>query len=124
MKRVARGDEDETILGVPVIVRLGIVAVQPPTVVVVLDLEHVRVVVGVGDVRTSVRNTARRVLSGLNRIRHRNGLGVHTKYLHYFDSSRVTLRRTVIRRILDACETDSAAGNRDLPHIRLLPIAV
>lgn len=83
MNRVARGDEDETVLGVPVIVRLGIVAVQPPPVVVVLDLEHVRVAVGVGDVRTSVRNTARRVLSGLNRIRHRNGLGVHTKYLHF-----------------------------------------
>ena len=59
MKRGAGSDEHQPVVGVPVIVRLGIVAVQPPPVIVVLDLERVRVVVGVGDVRAPVRNTAR-----------------------------------------------------------------
>lgn len=48
MKRVAK-TEDDPIVEVPPIVRVSIVAVEPTlTVVVALDVEHVRVAIGVG----------------------------------------------------------------------------
>lgn len=50
MKRVAEG-EDNLVLKIPVVVRIGIVAVQPALAVIVpLDVENVRVAVGVGNV--------------------------------------------------------------------------
>lgn len=52
MKRVARKGEDKPVLGIPVVVRVRIVAVKPPLITVVVDLEDVRVAVGVGPFRT------------------------------------------------------------------------
>lgn len=50
MKRVAER-ENERVLEIPAIVGMGIVAVQPALAVIVpLDVEHVRVAVGVGNV--------------------------------------------------------------------------
>ncbi len=47
MKPVAKSDED-LVVEIPLIVGVGIVGVQPQAVVVPLDVEHVRPVVGVG----------------------------------------------------------------------------
>ncbi len=48
MKRVAK-TEDDPIVEIPTIVRVGIVAIEPTlAVVVALDVEHVRVAVRVG----------------------------------------------------------------------------
>lgn len=48
MERFAK-TEDNPIVEVPPIVRVGIVAIEPAvTVVVTLDVEHVRVAIGVG----------------------------------------------------------------------------
>ncbi len=46
MKRVAT--EDPEVVGIPLIVGVGIVGVEPHTVGVVFEVEHVRVAVGVG----------------------------------------------------------------------------
>ena len=46
MKRVA-GHEGETVVGVPEVVRVTVVSVQPLVVIVVIDVEDVRVAIGV-----------------------------------------------------------------------------
>ena len=46
MKRVAR-HEGETVVGVPEVVGVAVVSVQPPVVIVVVDVEDVRVAIGV-----------------------------------------------------------------------------
>lgn len=46
MKRVATEDPD--VVGIPLIVGVGIVGVEPHPVGVVFEVEHVRVAIGVG----------------------------------------------------------------------------
>ncbi len=43
MKRVARTNEHETVVAVPKVVRVAIVAVEPQPVVIVFHAEHVEV---------------------------------------------------------------------------------
>jgi len=45
MKRVAT--EDPEIVGIPLIVRVGVIGVEPHTIRVVFEAEHVRITVGV-----------------------------------------------------------------------------
>lgn len=59
MKGVARSLEHQPVLRIPVVVGMSVVAVQPATVRIVLQLEHVRVAIGIDGVRMPVRNTAR-----------------------------------------------------------------
>jgi hypothetical protein len=47
MKRVARADEHPLVVGIPDIVGIAVVAVQPPLVVVGVDVEHLQVAVRV-----------------------------------------------------------------------------
>lgn len=48
MKRVAK-TKDNPIVEIPAIVRIGVIAIEPTfTIVVTLDVEHVRVAVGIG----------------------------------------------------------------------------
>ena len=47
MKRVSK-KEDDLIREVPAIRRIGIVAVQPPPIIVRIEIEHVRVAVRAG----------------------------------------------------------------------------
>lgn len=46
MKRVAT--EDPEIVGIPLIVGVGIVGVEPHAIRVVFEVEHVRIAIGVG----------------------------------------------------------------------------
>ena len=46
MKRVA-AEKHPTVVGVPDIVGVAVVGVEPPVVAVVLDVEHVQIAVGV-----------------------------------------------------------------------------
>lgn len=48
MKRVA-GTEDEPVVGIPAVVGLAIVAVQPQTIVIVLHVEDVQIAVRVAE---------------------------------------------------------------------------
>lgn len=84
MKRLARADKRDPVTGIPPILGMRIVVVQPPLAIIAVDLEDVRVAVGVDPfMRVSVRSTAFRILSRLNLIRHNNGLNTRTKYFHF-----------------------------------------
>ena len=61
--------EDKTVVSVPDIVGMTVVAVEPQLIVIVLHVEDVEVAVAVGCVRDAVRATAPRILSELYRIR-------------------------------------------------------
>lgn len=62
--------------------RIEPVRLEPPlAIVVTLDVEHVRVAIGVGYVQKVVHATTSRILSRLNLIRHHNTLTFCTKYL-------------------------------------------
>lgn len=80
MKRVADGEEPVVV--VPVVV--DPVQVEVPAIVIVPQIRDVAVTVHVGlgaerTVSKAIRITTPRILSGLNRIRHRNALKLHTK---------------------------------------------
>ena len=84
MKRVAETEHD-LIVEVPLVVGVDPIGVEPPrAVVVALDVEHVRVAIGVGYVRDTSCTTVRRIFSGLYRIWHHNALVSRTKYLLFF----------------------------------------
>jgi len=58
--RIVAESEHDRVVGVPAVVGMGIVAVEPPlAVIVALGIEDVRVAVGVGCVQGVVRATAR-----------------------------------------------------------------
>ena len=48
MKRFARPDEHETVVAIPEVVRVAVVAIQPQVVVVTLNVEDVEVAIRVG----------------------------------------------------------------------------
>jgi len=50
MKRFARANEDETVVVIPEVVRVTVVAVQPQIIVIVFHLENVEVTVRVRNV--------------------------------------------------------------------------
>ncbi len=50
MKRISRSDEHPVVVSIPEVVGIVVVAVQPPLVVVVVDFEHLQVVVRIGTV--------------------------------------------------------------------------
>lgn len=72
MKRVATTSER------PVVVPVVVVAVDVHVALVVPPVER-----GVAYVQYAILPTARRVLSGLYRIRHLNALAYRTKYLRF-----------------------------------------
>lgn len=53
MKRVAR-PEHETIVGIPDIVRIAVVAVEPQAVIIPFHVEHVEIAVRVGNIQNAV----------------------------------------------------------------------
>jgi len=58
MKQVS-GTEHKGVVEIPAILGIGIVRVQPPLAVIVpLDVEHVRVAVGVSTVPAPIQTTA------------------------------------------------------------------
>ena len=121
MKRVAETEHD-LIVEVPLVVGVDPIGVEPPrAVVVALDVEHVRVAIGVGYVRDTFCATVRRIFSGLYRIWHRNALVPRTKYLLFFKLARTTLFLIAIKKTLGVRPLDSAAGNPCRPRTRLLP---
>ena len=50
IKRISRSDEYPAVVSIPEVVRVVIVAVQPPLVIVVIDFEHLQVAVRIGTV--------------------------------------------------------------------------
>ena len=122
MKRVAETEHD-LIVEVPLVVGVDPIGVEPPrAVVVALDVEHVRVAIGVGYVRDTSCATVRRIFSGLYRIWHRNALVPRTKYLLFFKLARTTLFLIAIKKTLGVRPLDSAADNPCHPRTRLLPL--
>ena len=84
IKRVAK-NEHQLIDEIPPIVGVDPIRVEPPlTVVVPLDVEHVRVAVRVRYARRVAHTIAPRILLGLYRIWHHNALTPRTKYLLFF----------------------------------------
>jgi len=58
-KEVVADTEDKAIVGIPLVVRLGIVPVEPRlTVLIALDLEDLRVAVTIGIVRCAIPSIA------------------------------------------------------------------
>ena len=78
MKRLSE-TEDDLVLEIPTVVGVRPIRVQPPLVIIVFDVEDVRIAIGVGNVYTPVRTTTPRILLGLYSIRHRNDVGACTK---------------------------------------------
>ena len=54
MKRVA---EHKAIVGIPLVVRIRVVRVQPALVAIMLHIEDIRVAVRIGYVRDTIRTT-------------------------------------------------------------------
>lgn len=76
--------EHDLVVEIPLVVRIRPIGVEPTlTVVVALDVEDVRVAVGIGCVPGSIHTTALRPLSGLNLIRDRNRRELGTKYVYF-----------------------------------------
>jgi len=72
---------------------MAVVAVQPHTVVIVFQVEHLEVAVRIGHVQSTFRTTTPQIISGLNIITHHNAIVLCTKYLHFlFEVSTQTLR--------------------------------
>ena len=79
-------EEGNGIVGIPLVVGMTIVVVEPAVAVVRIHVEHVRVSIGVRPyVWSAFLNTTLRFFSGLNRIRHHNALAFHTKHLQFFE---------------------------------------
>ena len=76
-----RDGEGEPAIVVPLVVGVVIARVQIPAIVVAVRVEQVRIAVGIA--RRIAYATTLRILSGLNRIRHRNALMLRAKYLHF-----------------------------------------
>ncbi len=47
MNRVAGREEHPDVLGIPLVVGVTVVGVEPPVVVIVLDIEQVQIAIGV-----------------------------------------------------------------------------
>ncbi len=86
MKRVATHEHPAGI-GIPPVVGMTIVRVQPEVVAIALDVEHVEIAVRIGFVQDAIRNTSLRILSGMNRICDCNHSAPYTKYLHFLKCS-------------------------------------
>jgi hypothetical protein len=74
-----RNGERKPIVAIPPIAGLVKVRVQPATIAIAVRAKEVRIAIGI--TRDIVCATAPRILSGLNRIRHRNALISRAKYL-------------------------------------------
>ncbi len=87
MKRVATPDNPEY-LGIPLVVGIAVVRVQPGlAVVVALDVEQVQVAVRIGFVQDAVWYTAHRILSGLNLIRDLKSQSILHQVSSFFECS-------------------------------------
>ena len=78
MKRLSE-TEDDLVLEIPVVAGVRPIRVQPPLVLVPLDVEDIRVAVGIGNVYAPVCTTIPRILLELYSIRHRNDIDAYTK---------------------------------------------
>ncbi len=59
IKRIS-GAEHDLFVQIPLVVGIGVVRVQPPIAIVVpLDVERLRIAVGIGNVRNAIHFTAR-----------------------------------------------------------------
>ena len=121
-ERVAETEHD-AIVELPAIVGIRPIVVKPQlAVVVALHIEDVRVVVRVRIVRRAIRATAHRMLSRLYRICDLKSTSATHQVSSFFEVSAYTTPfQTLVGNALDVWILGSAAGNRNRPHIRLLP---
>jgi hypothetical protein len=110
MKRVAETSEP------PVVVPVVVVAVHVHVALVVVPAIEGRPLM-----RDIFYTTAPRILSELYRIRHHNAVISRTKYFHFLSFACVTLFQTVVENIPKVWKLGSAAENRGLLHMHLLP---
>ena len=79
--------EHDLVAEIPLVVRVHPVGVEPRlTIIVPLDVEDVRVAIGIGYVHCPFHTTTLRILSGLNFIRDRNHPEQCTKYVYFLAS--------------------------------------
>lgn len=102
MKRVSAG-EHPTVVGIPLVVGVAIVRVEPLTVLVAFHVEHVEVAIGISErasrhPRHHPSNTLR-IESNSESPRLGNSLAQRTKYLHFLKLQRMTLAETVTAAI-------------------------
>ena len=100
---------------------MTVVAVQPAAIVVVLNVEHVRVAIGVGYVRGAAQDTAPRLLLGLYSLRDgKSPSTAHQDSSFFKKHADVTLFPTVVKNILGA-STAGFGSPAEAGRIRLVP---
>jgi hypothetical protein len=109
MKKVAAEHPD--VLGVVDVVRVGIVAVEPETVLVAFDVEHVRVTIAVGFVPNALFSHC--PLIPLGTVFYSgplNPLASCTKHLHFLKHLLITLLQAVAGNTLDKAMLGFGSG--------------
>jgi hypothetical protein len=97
-KKTVAKTETPLIVGIPVFVRFRPIVVEPQTVVIVFQLEDVRIAVGVGSVRTAINATAR--LKMRRRCMFfviKNQPAVRTKFFLFMDSNNYPPQKACCR---------------------------
>lgn len=125
IKRVAE-TEHHLAVEIPLVVRVDPIGVEPRLAIVIpVDVEHVRVAVGVRDMykappKPLVPECSKAcIASGIS-----NALAPCTKYLLFFKLAHATLSLTAVKETPGMCLLDSAAGSPCRLHTRLIPISV
>lgn len=109
MKKVAT--EHPHVVGIVEIVRVRIVAVEPQTVLVMFDVEHVRVTITIGFVPDALYSHCSLIaLGAVFYFGPFNPLASCTKHLHFFKHSLIALFQAVARNTLDKAMLGFGSG--------------
>ena len=103
----------------PVVVPVVVIAVHVHVALVIPAVER-----GVAYVRRAFFSTTLRILPGLNRIRHLKCPSAPHEVSSFFSFANTTLRSSVNECTLGIRKLGSAAADRNLRQIRLLPLVV
>src|SRR3989344_664519 len=126
MKRVAREAEQPLIVGIPLVVSVTVVAVEPElAVVVAFEVEQLRIAVGVHSMRNASHATAPRIFhAGCILCAIYNRLASRTKYLNFLKREATALASTVIDATLGYIAAGFGRFDRGQKQMRLLPSLV
>ncbi|TAL50585.1 hypothetical protein EPN81_02420 [Patescibacteria group bacterium] len=113
MKRVATA-EDPAVVGIPLVVRVTVVRLEPELAPVVVDVEDVQIAIGVRTyTQVASQHTTLRVLSGLNRIRDLKSPSYLRQACSFFERLVHPLSQAVAKVILSIRVLDSAVSSHD-----------
>ena len=121
MKRVATA-EDPLVVGIPLVLGVTVVRLEPQVVLIVFDVEDVQVTVGIRTyAQAASQNTTLRVLPGLNRIRDLESPSCLRQAYSFFERFAHPLSLTLVKANLNVRTLGSAVGSHNHRHIRLVP---